>query len=92
VSEHGPGCSRLGRPTLPLVGPALRPVSAGIYPRIPRGPVRDIEAPEWLKEQEYEQRRRETMRYWFMLVVAIVAAIAAVIAAWPIVKEWLLRL
>jgi hypothetical protein len=52
--------------------------------RIPPG-----EALEWLSEQEGKQRRRETWRYWIMLWLTLVAAIAACIAAWPIVKGWL---
>ena len=56
--------------------------------RIPPGPGRH-EALEWLSEQEHKQRRRETLRYWFMFVFTVVAAIAACIAAGPIVKEWL---
>jgi hypothetical protein len=54
--------------------------------RIPRGPARD-EAVEWLTEQERKQRKRETRRYWFMMGLTLVAAIAASIAAWPTIKE-----
>lgn len=56
--------------------------------RIPPGPGRH-QALEWLSEQERKQRRRETWHYWFMFVFTLVAAIAACIAALPIVKEWL---
>jgi hypothetical protein len=55
--------------------------------RIP--PAGRHEALEWLSEQEGKRRRRETRRYWFMFVFTLVAAIAACIAAWPIVKGWL---
>jgi hypothetical protein len=56
--------------------------------KIPRGSARH-EALDWLAEQEHKQHRRETGRYWFMLAIAIVAAVAACIAAWPIVEGWL---
>ena len=56
--------------------------------KIPPGPGRH-QALEWLSEQERKQRRRETRRYWFMFVFTLVAAGAACIAAWSIVKEWL---
>jgi hypothetical protein len=56
--------------------------------RIPPGPGRH-QALEWLSEQEGKQRRRETRRYWTTVWLMLVAAIAACIAAWPIVKEWL---
>jgi hypothetical protein len=56
--------------------------------KIPPGPARD-QALEWLKEQEVEQRRGETWRYRIMVWLTLVAAVAACIAAWPIVKGWL---
>jgi hypothetical protein len=52
--------------------------------KIPRGPARD-EAKEWLGEEERKQRRRERL----MLGLTVVAAVAASIAAWPIIKDWL---
>jgi hypothetical protein len=56
--------------------------------RIPPGPGRH-QALEWLSEQERKQRRRETWRYWTTVWLMLIAAIAACIAAWPIVKGWL---
>jgi hypothetical protein len=56
--------------------------------RIPPGHGRH-EAPEWISEQERKQRRRETWRYWTTVWLMLIAAIAACIAAWPIVKGWL---
>jgi hypothetical protein len=53
--------------------------------RIARGPARQ-EALDWLAEQDGKQRRRETIRYWSMVVLTAIAAFAACIAAWPIVK------
>jgi hypothetical protein len=56
--------------------------------RIPPGPGRD-EALAWLSEQERKQRRREAWHYWLNLGLTALAAIAASIAAWPILKVWL---
>jgi|tagenome__1003787_1003787.scaffolds.fasta_scaffold17906773_1 hypothetical protein len=42
----------------------------------------------WLKDQEAEIRRRETRRFWGMLVIAIIAMVAACIAAWPVLVGW----
>jgi hypothetical protein len=44
------------------------------------------EAYEWLKEQDSKKDRRETMRFWFMVFLTTVAAVAACIAAWPVIK------
>jgi type IV secretory pathway component VirB8 len=46
------------------------------------------EAQEWLEEQQQRLRRRDNSRYWAMLIVTTIAAIAACIAAWPEVKRW----
>jgi hypothetical protein len=56
--------------------------------RIPRGPARQ-EALDWLAEQDGKQRRRETRHYWGIVVLTAIAAIAACIAAWPIIEGWL---
>jgi hypothetical protein len=56
--------------------------------KIPPGPGRH-EAVAWLSEQERKQRRRDAWRYWFMFVLTAVAAVAASIAAWPIIKDWI---
>src|SRR5436190_19262538 len=58
--------------------------------RIPRGSKRQ-EAFEWLVEDGGKQRRRETRHYWGIVVLTAIAAIAACIAAWPIVGGWLSR-
>jgi hypothetical protein len=52
--------------------------------RIPAGPGRH-QALEWLSEQERKQRRRETLQYWLMFAFTVVAAIAACVAALPVV-------
>jgi len=49
------------------------------------------EAIMWLAEEEHKVSRREANRYWSMLGFTIVAAVAASIAAWPVVKEWLTK-
>jgi hypothetical protein len=47
-----------------------------------------LEALHWIAEQERESTRRDNLRYWSMPFVAVVAALGAVIAAWPVVREW----
>jgi hypothetical protein len=49
------------------------------------------EAIRWIGEQQHTSERRDTARYRMMLFFTIVAALAASIAAWPIVKEWLVK-
>jgi len=56
--------------------------------RIPRGPARQ-EALEWLTEEDGRRHRRETRRHWTIMLFTAIAAIAACIAAWPIVESWL---
>src|ERR1700730_4133459 len=48
-----------------------------------------VEAQEWMHEQQTKLERRETFRYWSMLVFTLIAAVAACIAAEPIVKVWI---
>ena len=49
---------------------------------IPDGPARG-QALEWIARQEAKQRRRDTCRFWAILIFTIIAAVAACIAAWP---------
>jgi hypothetical protein len=44
------------------------------------------QAQEWLKEQDSIKERRETLRFWSMILLTAAAAIAAGIAAWPVIK------
>jgi uncharacterized membrane protein YoaK (UPF0700 family) len=44
------------------------------------------QAHEWLKEQDTKRDRRETLRFWSMILLTAVAAVGACIAAWPIIK------
>jgi hypothetical protein len=47
------------------------------------------EAQEWMAEQQRKLEFRESIRYWLMLIFTFIAAVAATIAAWPVVKDWL---
>jgi hypothetical protein len=49
------------------------------------------EAVSWIAEQERASERRDSLRYRWMLCFTIVAAAAALIAAWPTVREWLIK-
>lgn len=42
----------------------------------------------WLTQSRKAAERRERRRFWVTSLVGIIAAVAACIAAWPIVKEW----
>jgi hypothetical protein len=49
------------------------------------------EAVRWIAEQQHASDRRDAIRYRTMLFFTIVAALAALVAAWPTVKEWLIE-
>jgi hypothetical protein len=42
---------------------------------------------DWLREKEAAAQRRETRHFWWVLGVGIVAAVAAIIAASPEIKN-----
>ena len=42
----------------------------------------------WLGAEVAKRRRAENWRYGIVLTVAVISAIAAVIAAWPVVTSW----
>jgi hypothetical protein len=44
------------------------------------------QADEWITEQDRKRRRYERLRDAALILLAAVAAIAAMIAAWPVVK------
>jgi hypothetical protein len=46
------------------------------------------EAIDWLAVEERRADRREAVRFRWMLLFTVVAAVAASIAAWPVIKEW----
>jgi hypothetical protein len=60
------------------------------------GEVQRRQAREWVVEEvakaEKETKRArkiEAVRFYAGLLVGIIAAIGAVIAAWPVIKEWI---
>lgn len=50
-----------------------------------------LDAVKWLAEKEQEISQKEATRYGWMLGFTIIAAVGASIAAWPVVKEWLMK-
>jgi hypothetical protein len=50
-----------------------------------------MEAREWVREQEIKLEGYDRWRFWSMLIFTLVAAVAACIAAWPILKEWITK-
>jgi hypothetical protein len=44
------------------------------------------QAHEWLIEQDSIKERRESVRFWSMILLTAAAAIAACIAAWPVIN------
>jgi type IV secretory pathway component VirB8 len=48
-----------------------------------------FEAQEWMHEQQTKLERREAFRFWSMLIFTLIAAVAACIAAEPVVKDWI---
>ena len=63
-------------------GPGLDTPVLGIVDNAPHPTVRFVEA--WLSSLEAAGRRRETRRFWCVLIIALISAIAACIAAYPI--------
>jgi type IV secretory pathway component VirB8 len=47
------------------------------------------EAKEWMHEEETKLARRESWRFWSMLIFTLIAAVAACIAAVPVIKDWI---
>jgi hypothetical protein len=43
----------------------------------------------WLIKKAKARRRAEGARYWFLAIVAVISAVAAIVAAIPVVKPWL---
>jgi hypothetical protein len=46
-------------------------------------------ARDWIAEQEAAKSRTESIRYWTMLILTFIAAVAAVIAAIPTFASWI---
>ena len=49
------------------------------------------DAVRWIAEQQRASERRDATRYRTMIFFTVVAALAASISAWPVVKEWLIK-
>jgi hypothetical protein len=63
-------------------------INRGIYSDEPKHQA----AIQWLREQDRNREAREAQmaRYgWWTLWVGVIAAIAASIAAWPVIREWI---
>ena len=43
-------------------------------------------AARWLQEQRDRDKLRDDVRFWGMLVLTFIAAVAAAIAAWPVIR------
>jgi hypothetical protein len=43
----------------------------------------------WLSERAAARQSTERFRFWTVLIIAVISAIAAIIAAWPVVKAWM---
>jgi hypothetical protein len=43
-------------------------------------------AVDWLQEKRHARERRDVVRFWSLFIPAVIAAVAAVIAAWPIAR------
>jgi hypothetical protein len=43
----------------------------------------------WLAEKAKARIRKDNFRFWVIFIVAVVSAIAAVIAALPVIKSWM---
>jgi hypothetical protein len=71
------------------LGLGVMPVSsAGLFPSTVTTMIlrNQASAIEWLREKRDQEERRETFRFWSMLVLTAIAAIGACIAAYPIIK------
>jgi hypothetical protein len=44
---------------------------------------------EWLQRKEAEEKATEAKRFWCIFVAAVLAVIVGVIAAWPVVRDWI---
>jgi hypothetical protein len=50
-----------------------------------------LQARAWVREQEIRSEGYDRWRFWSMLIFTFVAAVAACIAAWPILKDWITK-
>jgi hypothetical protein len=47
------------------------------------------EARAWLSEKAAARQSTERFRFSTILIIAVISAVAAMIAAWPVVKAWM---
>jgi hypothetical protein len=72
-----------------LSGPEMKaPGSAGGWLLGNMDAGENQEALDWLAGEEHKAERREAKRYRWMLFFMVIAAFAALTAAWPVIKEW----
>jgi hypothetical protein len=56
---------------------------AGAEPTLTKGFAED-----WLRYRDEKESKKATRRFWITTTFALVSAIAAMIAAWPVLREW----
>jgi len=54
------------------------------------GPPRKF-VEDWLTNTSAREQRRETRRFWIMVVIGTIAAVASCVAAWPVVEPFIRR-
>ena len=60
------------------------PLLTGDVPNPSRGFVED-----WISHKEAEAAATETRRFWCIFVAAVLAVVVGVIAAWPVLRDWI---
>ena len=43
---------------------------------------------KWLGRMDAEEKATEARRFWYVLVAAVLAVVAGIIAAWPVIHDW----
>jgi hypothetical protein len=49
----------------------------------------NLEAQNWIVEEEGRQQRQGRRHYWWLLGFIMIAVLGAVAGAWSVVKEWI---
>ena len=44
---------------------------------------------KWLGRMDAEEKATEARRFWCIFVAAVLAVVVGVIAAWPVVRDWI---
>ena len=52
------------------------------------GDLKKRYAERWLAEKDRGEVKRRERWNWATIIVALVAAVAAIVAAWPVVQSW----